>query len=581
MNLRNLYNELNRRHVLRVTGVYLVGAWAVVQVATTIVPLLGWPERISQIVLILVILGLPVTVLLSWFFDLTPEGIRRTADEVVNPDAAPKSTSSSSSGARAAGLVGFGIVIALIGFAALTHNGGRSGANIEAIAVLPFEDLSPNHDQGYFTDGMTEEIMSRLAQAGLRVAARTSAFALKGQNLTADQIAQKLNVQAVLEGSIRRDGDSLRITYTLVDGATQDVILTEALTRKESGVLAIQDEISSAIVDKLKLKLSGADAKKASGRTRSTEAQDLYFKGLQALHEGTDPQARAALDFFEQAVSADSTYALAYAGMAKTYALLPLYGNYNVFDAMSKGKEAAARATRLTPDLGEAYAAIGQISQNLEWDLPTAIQNYRNALRASPNDATAHQWYSEALMMTGDLQGASTEITRALELDPLSAPAKNLRAYQSLLRGDNGQALRLYQNLSRENPKFSFGNLNAAFAALSAHEYGEATPAMLLAFPQSGPDVGAFVAAASGAGDKSVARRMIKNLADSERPPVLALLYAAIGDNAAAIDVLEKSYRTASDATLPYWLLHPLFDSLRSDHRFAEITRGVGIVRQR
>lgn len=580
-NLRNLFSELKRRHVLRVTGVYLVGAWAIVQVATTIAPLLELDENVPRIVLVLTIVGLPITILLSWFFDLTPEGIRRTADS-VSGQASEVTAADVARGARtsvrAAGFVGLGIIIAIIGFAALNRP-RTSAAKIESIAVLPFEDLSPNHDQEYFTDGVTEEIMSRLANAGLHVAARTSSFALKGQNLEVDEIARKLNVQSVLEGSIRREGDELRISVTLVDAATQTVIWNDQFTRKESSILAIQDEISSAIVDKLKVKLSG-ETNTGKGRTKSVEAQELYFKGLQAWHEGTDPQLRAALDFFEQAATADSTYALTYAGMAKTYAVLPAYGDYPLFDAMSKGKQAAARATRLNPDLGEAYAALGQIAQNLEWDLSTALQNYRNALHASPNDATAHQWYSEALMLTGDLPSASTEITRALELDPLSAPAKNLRAYQLVLRGDYAAAVRLYQNLVREHPNFTFGHLNFAFAALSAKEYGEAARALVAAFPQFGPDVGVYVAAASGTGDRAAARRIVQNLEQGQRPSVAALLYAAIGDRARALDLLEQSYRTANDATLPYWLLHPILDPLRSDKRFVDIARGVGVIRR-
>jgi tetratricopeptide (TPR) repeat protein len=420
--------------------------------------------------------------------------------------------------------------------------------------------------------------MSRLAQVGLRVAARTSAFAVKSQNLDAQSIARKLNVEAVIEGSIRREKDVIVVSYSLVDGRDGNVLWSDQVKKEGSSLLAIQDEISSTIVDKLKLKIN-KNMKKSAASTRSVAAQELYFKGLQAMHEGTDTQLRAALAFFEQAVAADSTYDLAYAGIAKTYAVLPMFGDYDLFEALTKGKQAAARATQLSPELGEAYAALGQISQNLEWDMTTALQNYRNALRASPNDATAHQWYSEALMMTGDLQGAITEITRALELDPLSAPAKNLRAYQSLLRGDNAASLRLYQTLGREHPKFTFGHLNAAFASLAAKEYGDAAGALVAAFPQFGPDVGIYVAAASGAGDKAAARRIVQSLEQGQRPSVAALLYAAIGDREKAVDLLEQSYRTASDATLPYWLLHPLLDPLRSDKRFNEITRGVGVVR--
>jgi TolB-like protein/tetratricopeptide (TPR) repeat protein len=442
---------------------------------------------------------------------------------------------------------------------------------------LPFVDLSAEHNQQYFTEGVTEEIMSRLARAGLHVAARTSSFAFQGQNLEIAEIARRLNVEAVLEGSIRREADSVRITVKLIDANTQAVIWGDSFDRSVAGIFAIQDEIAGAIVDALKLKLAPEDARPADGRTRNVAAQELYFKGLKAWHEGTDQQLRAALQFFEQAIAADSTYALAYAGLAKTYAVLPTFGDYPVFDALTKGKLAAARATALTPNLGEAYAALGQIAQNLEWDLSTALQNYRNALRVAPNDATSHQWYAEALMMTGDLAAAATEITRALELDPLSAPAKNLRAYQMLLRRDYAGATRLYQIMRREHPGFEFGKLNAALAALATREYGDAAQALVAALPQFGPDVGVYIAAISNAADQAQARAIVSRIEQTQRPSVAALLYAAIGDKQRAIDLLEQTYRTASDANLPYWLLHPLLDPLRQDVRFQEITRGVGI----
>lgn len=585
MDLRHLYNELNRRHVIRVTLAYLVGFWALVQVTTTVFPLLDISETAARYVFVIGLIGIPITIVLSWFFDLTPEGIKRTANDaephsvpVPAPGPIPVPISIRRSHGKSVGFVGLGILIAIIGFAALGRGPRGTGA-IESIAVLPFVDLSPGHDQEYFTDGVTEEIMSRLANAGLSVAARTSSFAFKGQNLAVDEIARRLNVQAVLEGSIRREGDNLRVTVELIDARTQAVIWNDVFDgAAASGILAIQDQISSAIVDKLQHKL---EPTRSEGRTHNAAAQELYFKGLKAWHEGTDPQLRAALDYFEQAVAADSTYALAYAGISRTYAVLPAFGDFPMFDALSKGKEAAARATALSPNLGEAHAALGQIAQNLEWDVTTALQNYRNALRATPNDATSHQWYAEALMLTGDLPAASTEVARALELDPLSAPAKNLRAHLMLLRGDNAGALRMYQILARENHDFTFGHLNFAFAALAAHEYGDAATALLAAFPQLGPDVATYVAGASGQGDKAAARAIVQRLAETQRPSVTALLYMGIGDRAKAMDLIEQDYRTANDALLPYWLTHPLLDPLRGDRRFVDVVRGIGVVRNK
>jgi tetratricopeptide (TPR) repeat protein len=248
-----------------------------------------------------------------------------------------------------------------------------------------------------------------------------------------------------------------------------------------------------------------------------------------------------------------------------------------VTDALNRGNLAASRAILLHSDLGDAYAARGQIAQNLEWDMQSALAHYTKALRTTPNDASTHQWYAEALLMTGDLANSRSEIDRALAIDPLSATAQNLRAYHALLRGEGASALRAFQVLLRNNQEFRFGHVNHAFAALATGAYGEAVQALVAAFPQFGPDVGAYVAAASGQGDRREAVEIVSNLAQTEPGSVIALLYAAIGDREAALLALEASLRGANDATLPYWLLHPLLRSLHDDTRFKKIVRDVGV----
>jgi adenylate cyclase len=571
VNLRNFFDELNRRHVVRATVGYCVGAWIAIQVTDTVAPLLGLSDDVPRFVAIASIALLPVAVLLAWFYDFTRAGVRRTQQMDANTAASlPRSPFAT----QAFGLIALGLVLTVVGFAAFSAR-GRMGhsKHIESIAVLPFVDLSPNHDQEYFTDGVTEELMNRLARTGIRVSSRTSTFAFKGQSVDVKEIARRLNVQAILEGSIRRDGKQLRITATLIDATDGAVLWSDVFARTDSSIFAIQDEISSAIVDALRLKLAGNSN---PGSTNNLAAQELYFKGLKAFHAGTDPQLRAALQFFDQAIALDSTYALAYAGLAKTYAVLPTFGDFPVTEALNRGNLAAARAIALQANLGEAYAARGQIAQNLEWDLTSALAHYQKALRTSPQDASTHQWYAEALLMTGDFQNSRDEIDRALEIDPLSATALNLRAYHQLLRGDAANAMRAYQILLRDNPEFEFGYLNFAFAALASNEYGDAVQALVKAFPQFGPEVGTIVAAASGQGGREEASQLVGSMSDVH-PSVTALLYSAIGDRHAAITTLERSVASASDANLPYWLLHPLFKPLRNDARFQKILRDVGV----
>ncbi len=589
MSLKHLFGELKRRHVMRVMGLYLVGAWIVIQVAATVFPLFGWPQAAVTAVVIFAGLGLPIVLLLAWVFDITPQGIQRTSELDVSGGPVEGEVSNIQLqleahqrrfAARAMGFVGVGILVALVGFAAFGHYNGAardSASTVESIAVLPFADDSPLRDQEYFTDGLAEEILNLLAQVeGLRVAGRTSSFAFKGKGVESAQIGRQLGVQAVLEGSVRRDGENVRVNARLVNAENSEVIWSDQYDLKISGILAIQDTISNAIVDALKLKLNST-LDLAEGGTRNTHAHDLYLKGLEAFNERTDAQLQVALEYFQKAAEADTGYALAHAGLAKTYAVLPTVGNFSIVEAVRKGTESAARALALDPGLGEAYAALGQLAQNLEWDLTSALRNYNRAVKFSPNDAVAHQWYSEALMLTGDLPSASTEIERALEIDPLSPAARNVRAYQMMLRGDLPEAVRAYQNLLRESPDLRVGQLNYAFAALAARDYSAAAEGLIAALPRYAPNVGVLIGAASGQADKQLAINAIKGLEGQEPASIVALLYAGVGARSQALAVLEKAFKASEDANFPYILVHPLLSPLHSDPTFQNIARTVGV----
>jgi TolB-like protein len=237
---------------------------------------------------------LPVVVLLAWVFDITPDGVRRTVAGTEPPPPGIEQQIEAHRrrfAAKAVGFVGVGILVALVGFAAYGRYAGFSGGaskRIESVAVMPFADFSPNRDQEYFTDGVTEELINRLTHIeGLRVAGRTSSFAFKGKEVPADQIGRQLRVQAVIDGSVRREGENVRVTVELVDAQTSHVIWSEKYDRQVSGVFALQDEIATAIVDALKLQLAPSAPELAKGErgTRNSLAHDLYLKGLDAWNK--------------------------------------------------------------------------------------------------------------------------------------------------------------------------------------------------------------------------------------------------------------------------------------------------------
>lgn len=614
MSLDRLLHELKRRRVWRVAGVYAVAAWVAVQVAATVFPLLEL-EWAATLVVVLALAGFPVAVGLAWVFDWTAAGVRRTGalrDAVSTSPSTPASSARRASndvepvhvpGAaiavpgtaartageahanrRALGFFGVGILVALVGFAAYaTYQPFQPGAPsepIRSIAVLPFVDMSAAGDQEYFSDGVTEELLNRLAQIeDLHVAARTSSFAFKGKNEDVAEIGRRLRVQAVLEGSIRRDGDQVRITAQLIDARTGYHLWSSNYDRAVTSIFAIQDEISTAIVDALEVQLGGS-ANGGGPGIRSPAAHDLYLRALARWNVRTDPALRDALDLFARAVAEDSTYARAHAGLAMTYALLPTFGDFPHDEALAHGAAAAARAIALDATLAEAHGALGQIAQTFEWDLLGAERAYERAVTFNPAYATGHQWYAETLMMLGRIDSASAEIRRAIELDPLSAAALAVQGYLELLRGDTGAALATYRDLVRLFPDFALGRTNLLLACLATGRFDEA--ASLIARTAPGPDAAApMMRLVGGLRDPATRPDAVAAALELERalpPAQTALWYAAVGERERALANLERAVTERRDGNLPFILLHPLLAGLRSEARFQAIADDVGVV---
>ena len=571
--------ELKRRRVFRVVGGYAIAAWVAVEVAATTFPLLGLSDAAAKVVLVLALLGFPVAVVLAWVFDLTPEGIRRT-DHVE-----PGSTPAASGGqvpahARSLGMFGVGVLVALVGFAAWSRFGGvpagaaPEGDVIRSIAVLPFVDLSAAGDQEYFADGMTEELLNHLAQIeGLHVPARTSSFAFKGRNEDVSEIGRQLRVQAVLEGSVRRDGERLRVTAQLIDASTGYHLWSENYDREAGEVFALQDELSKSIVDALRLRIAAADTVGGPG-TESARAHDLYLLGLSRWHRRTPASLREALDYFQRAVAEDSGYARAWAGLAQTYVLLPALADFPFEEALREGSRSAAKAIELDATLPEAHGALGQIAQNFEWDLAGAERAYRRAVAFDSTYATGHQWYAEALLMLGRTEEAEQEIERALARDPLAPAAMAVQGYILLTTGRTDAAITAYGDLLRLYPDFALGRLNLVFA-LSAAGRTEDAVAEVAALDLPEP-LAADVATALARGPGLDAA--LERIAAAQPRSLAALWHAAAGRGEPAIALLAAGERERADGNLPFILLHPLFEPLREDARFRSIAGQIGVV---
>ncbi|MEK6255171.1 MAG: tetratricopeptide repeat protein, partial [Gemmatimonadales bacterium] len=398
MKSRQFARELSRRKVVRVAMFYGVVAWVLIQLADVIFPALALPEWTIRLFVILAIMGLPLALLLSWFFDLTPEGVTRTEslDEAATPQA-------SGSAPQAAPVVG-------------------AAPSEKSIAVLPFVDMSESGDSEYFSDGVTEEILNALTRVRhLHVASRTSAFAFKGKDLDIRTMADELNVATILEGSVRKAGTRLRITAQLINAADGYHLWSETYDRELEDVFEVQDEIARSIVDALKVQLDmRATPHLVTQATRSMDAYTLYLKGRYVYNKFRREDLGQSLSFYEQALVADPGYARAYAGIADSWMSLA-DDWYSPEEAYPKAKEAAERAIQLDDSLAEAHTAVGKVLGWFEWDFQAAELALRRAVARSPSYAEAHYGLASVLPSNGNMDEGLAEMREALALDPLSS----------------------------------------------------------------------------------------------------------------------------------------------------------------
>lgn len=584
MKRAGFFSEMRRRRVWPVAGAYIVLGWVAVEIVLETFPILGLPEWMPRTAVIAGYVGFPVVLILAWLFDITPQGVvltPRLANDEDAESARPVRVVVQARPALLAGVFGAGMLVALVGFGAYSAFHPVEMVRVEsiqAVAVLPFADLSSEQDQQHFADGIAEELISRLGRLGeLRVAARTSSFELRGAGASLTEIGRQLQVDAVVDGTIRRDGDRLRVTVELVDVASGFQIWGDRYDRTVDDIFVIQDEISDAIASALRLHLMPESSRLSAG-TENLRAHDAYLLGLARWHGRTEQDLLRARDYFQAAVAEDEDYALAHAGLALTYAVLPLYTDFPAELAMEEGYAAAARALALNAHLAEAHAAIGQIAQNLEWNLVAAETAYRRALDLQPSYATGHQWYAETLIMMGRLAEARYEVERALELDPLSLAARYVQAHLLAVERDFDGARDGFVHLLEESPDYAFGHTGLVLLCLAADCPAEAAAAARAAFaPPARERILHVIRARWEPPLRPAALESIRSLEGQVPDVQLALFRAALDDRGGALDTLVRIHEQGSDPLLPLFLVHPLFDGIRNEASFRAMAHAMGI----
>src|SRR5499427_4289409 len=386
------FAELKRRRVVRTLVGYGIASFAVLQIIEPVMHGLHWPETVLSYVVVALAAGFPIVITLAWAFDVKAGRVERTA---------PAAAGLGLRGIRLALLlVGIGVLAAAPGLAwyfffrsdtrivARRDGEPARAAEPKSLAVLPFVNMSGDKDNEYFSDGMTEELISALANVeGLRVASRTSSFAFKGKNLSIRKIGEELTVGAVLEGSVRREGDRLRITAQLINVADDNHIWSKTYDRELKSLFALEEDIARSIAEALQRKLVAVKP-----ATTNLDAHDLYLRGLYFLNRRTASALAKAVEYFEQAIAQDPRYALAYVGLADATQLRVEYDAVAPAEVLPRAKAAAQRALALDPALAEAHTSMGSIYA-YDYEFPAALQEYRTALALKPDYPTAHHWY--------------------------------------------------------------------------------------------------------------------------------------------------------------------------------------------
>jgi TolB-like protein len=544
MNANTFFAELKRRKVYTVAIGYVVGGWALAQGLAQVLPVFDIPNWVVRLLVVLIVLGFPVALTLSWFFDFTRYGIVRTPDRVPQARIDPVDTSISQE---------------------------------KSIAVLPFKDLSAGQEPDYLGEGIAEEILTALSKVdNLRVAARRSSFWFKDRDAQLSEVASKLNVDHVVEGSIRRDGNRIRVTAELTECCQGFTLWSETFEREFQGIFALQDEITCSIVDALKLKLEIAPA---TPRAHSMEAYDLYLRGLFLSDKSTEEALRKSLEFFQSALDKDPRFARAWTGIAKSW--LWLADAYvEPVEAYSKVREAAVNAINIDDSEAEAHVYLAETKRILDWNLRDAEAEYVRAFEMDSNLTPSNYFIAAFYAAIGNREKALTYLSRTAKIDPASLWVSNFACEIYRYFGLINEAMAAGERALQLDPTFAYGEPLLAALYREMGRFDDAIALYKKSQDISGriPFGLAFTYAKLNRRDE--AREIVKAARESRGGytpgDAIAHLHVVLDEHDDAIRELERAYEEHS-SSLHFVGIAPEFAPLRSDKRFVSIVERIGL----
>ncbi len=582
----SLLDELRRRNVIRVAIAYVLVAWVLLQIADVLFPALGLPEWTIRLVTGLLILGFPLALFFAWAFELTPEGLKRDRDVI-------RDTAAAGAAARRLNIATIAVAVVAVGLFALDRLIWQAGSPTEvsqpaasapasdskSIAVLPFVNMSPDEEQEYFSDGLTEELLNALSRGKeMRVIGRTSSFQFKGKNEDLREIGRKLNASHILEGSVRRAGVNVRISAQLIDAGSGTNLWSRTFNRTLDDIFAVQEEIANAVANSLQVQLFGASKSPVS--PRNAEAYDLYLKGLSARRRPEPENLQKAREHFERSVELDPEFALSWQQLAVSYGAMTVAGILPTDEGKRLAKDAVNRALALAPDMASAHYTLGSFRANFDQDWGGAQDAFARALEIEPNHANALSSASILAAALGDHAAALDYSARSIEIDPLNRRARHNKAFILYI----GRDFQAAEAAMLDAIEFAGGNYTYAYTVLSLillrqerleealvaseKELGEPwrLAAQSIIYHALGRD-----------GESDVAlQQLIDKYSDRIAAPI-AGCYAFRGDADNAMEWFDRAY-AQGDPQLMLTAVHPVNDNLQGDPKFRDFLRKLDLL---
>jgi adenylate cyclase len=581
MKLDNFFAELKRRNVYKVAVAYAVVGWLVIQVTATIVPALHLPDGLTTAVVVLVLVGFPIALVISWAFEMTPEGMKRT--ENVPPDEVIPQWSKKK---FAALVIGIAVIAAgLLAFQLLhsSRSTVTATADAKSIAVLPFVNMSADKNDEYLSDGMTEELINVLSKVpGLRVPGRTSCFAFKGKNEEDifHKVGDQLHVGTVLEGSVRKAGEKLRVTAQLINVSDGYHLWSKDYDGDVKNILNFQSNVAEQVVQALQVQL-GTEAARALSKkpTENPEAHRLYLLGRYEFAKYTQTGWNNAIRYYEEALKLDPKYALAYCGLADNYAYM---GSVVMpeKEANEKVKEFAQKALELDPELAEAHMSVA-LALVSAYDWRNGLKEFDRALQLNPNLAFAYELQSWTVNGLGRFDEAIAKTKKAVELDPLNPFFQmSLSFYQYWARQYDDAIAQARKTLEMDPNSV----INHVLIGLSFLKKGDTAGAIAEFQKVKEPNPGAWYQGYLGyaqafSGDRAKAEQTLRELEDLAKrqyvsPIAFATIYLGLGQKQKCLDWLEKSYEQ-QDSACWYLQIDQIYDSVRNEPRFRALVEKI------